>query len=117
MYRMACLLVVGFMASALLVSMTRSAAAEPNCPTGATCKCVPTIFTECKVDPQGRQYDCKTSKGQECTVISGPGSGNPAAVAQPAGTVAQPDTGTGTVRQPDKVKAIGSKELAPGTPR
>ena len=141
MYRIACLLVVGFIAGASLISMTRSAAAEANCPQGATCKCVPTTFEKCKVDAQGRQYDCQTFKGEKCTVVSGPGSGKPAAlthaleatVAEPGaggvppsgqGAVAQPVSGTGAVAQPDtgtvtptdKGKAVRSK-VAPSTAR
>jgi hypothetical protein len=138
MYRIACLLVVGFIAAASLISMTRSATAEANCPQGATCKCEPTTFTKCKADAQGNQYDCQTFKGEKCTVISGPGSGKPAAslqpgvvvqpdqgtvpqpdkgmVAQPAtGAVAEPDTGAST--PPDKVKGAGPKRVAPATSR
>jgi hypothetical protein len=137
MYRIMCLLVVGFIAGASLISMTRSAAAEANCPQGATCKCVPTTFTKCKADAQGNQYDCQTFKGEKCTVISGPGSGKPAAalqsgvvaepdqrtpqpdtgmVAQPAtGAVAEPETGAGTPT--DKVKGVKAKQVGPATAR
>jgi hypothetical protein len=138
MHRIACLIVVAFIAGVSLISMAGSAAAEANCPQGATCKCVPTKFTKCKADAQGNQYDCKEYQGEKCTVISGPGSGKPAAslqpgvvaqpdqgtvpqadkgiVAQPAtGAVAEPDTGAGT--PPDKVKGVGSKRVAPATSR
>lgn len=37
--------------------------------------CVPTTFRKCKVDKNGREYDCKTSKGEKCTAVGGPGSG------------------------------------------
>jgi hypothetical protein len=114
MYRIACLLVVGFIAGASLIAMTRPAAAEANCPQGATCNCVPTTFEKCKVDAQGRQYDCKTYKGEKCTVVSGPGSGKPAAVAQPTGgVVAQPEGGT--VTPPGKGNAIKLQKVAPST--
>ena len=105
MYRISCLLVAGFITGASLILMTSSAAAEANCPAGATCKCVPTTFTKCKADAQGNQYDCQTFKGEKCTVVSGPGSGKP--------LVAQPDQGT--VTQPGKVEAVRPKQVAPST--
>lgn len=37
--------------------------------------CVPTTYRKCKVDKNGREYDCKTSKGEKCTAVGGPGSG------------------------------------------
>jgi len=106
MYRISCLLVAGFITGASLILMTSSAAAEANCPAGATCNCVPTTFTKCKADAQGNQYDCKTSKGEKCTVVSGPGSGNKAIVAQPD---------RGTVIQPGKLEAVRPKQVAPST--
>jgi hypothetical protein len=109
MHRIACLLVAGFISVGSLVSMASPAAAEANCPQGATCKCVPTTFTKCKADAQGRQYDCQTFKGEKCTVVSGPGSGNPAAQLN-QGVVLQPDKGA--VVQP-KGTAINPKQVAP----
>src|SRR5262245_35553909 len=95
MYRMSSLLVAGLIAGASLLLMTGSAAAEANCPQGATCKCTPTTFTKCKADAQGYQYDCQTFKGEKGEVISGPGSGKPAAQLQPVGgTTTQPTQGT-----------------------
>jgi hypothetical protein len=116
MYRISRLLVAGSITCLSLIAMTSSAAAEANCPTGATCKCVPTTFTKCKADAQGRQYDCQTFKGEKCTVVSGPGSGNKAIVAQPdQGLVAQPDGGTAT--PPGKGEAVKPKQVAPSTRR
>ncbi|GAB2588916.1 hypothetical protein GCM10027034_21510 [Ramlibacter solisilvae] len=63
--------------AASLISLAGPAAAEANCPQGATCKCVPTTFTKCTVDAKGNQT-CTQSKGEVCTVVSGPGSGKPA---------------------------------------
>ena len=109
MYRISCLLVAGFITGASLISMTSPAAAEGNCPTGATCNCVPTSFTKCtKVDAQGHPYDCTTTQGETCTVVSGPGSGK---ATKATTTVAQPDKGT--VTQPDKGKAVRPKNVAP----
>jgi hypothetical protein len=79
MNRISSLLVAGVVLGGALIAWTGPAAAEANCPVGSTCKCVPTTFTKCKVDAQGRQYDCTTSTGEKCTVVSGPGSGKPAA--------------------------------------
>jgi hypothetical protein len=110
MYRVLCLLVAGFVTAVSLISMAAPAAAEGNCPQGATCNCVPTTFTKCKADAQGRQYDCQTYKGEKCTVVSGPGSGTKAL--QPAqGIVTQSDQGTGT--PPDRGTAIQPKQVAP----
>ena len=108
MYRISRLLVAGFITGASLILMTSSAAAEANCPTGATCKCVPTTFTKCKADAQGNQYDCQTYKGEKCTVVKGPGSGTKALVAQPE---------QGTVIQPANVETIEPKQVAPSTAR
>jgi hypothetical protein len=114
MNRMSRRLVAGWIACASLIAMTSSAAAESNCPAGATCKCVPTTFTKCKSDAQGNQYDCRTFKGETCTVVSGPGSGNKAMVAQPDhGVVLQPDGET--VTQPGKGEAVKLKQAAPNT--
>jgi hypothetical protein len=106
MYRISCLLVAGLITGASLMLMTGSAAAEANCPAGATCKCVPTTFTKCKADAQGNQYDCQTFKGEKCTVVSGPGSGKPAAVLQPVGEISP---------QPDKGIVVKPKQVAPST--
>ena len=107
MYRISCLLVAGFITGASLISMTSPAAAEGNCPTGATCNCVPTSFTKCtKVDAQGHPYGCTTTQGETCTDVSGPGSGNKAIVAQPD---------RGTVIQPGKLEAVRPKQVAPST--
>jgi len=103
MHRILSLLVVaGFVATASLISMTDFAAAAENCPTGSTCKCVPTTFTKCKSDAQGHQYDCQQYKGEKCTVVSGPGSGKKAAVA-----------GQGTATPTDKNKVGRPKNAAP----
>jgi hypothetical protein len=75
------LLLTGFAAFGWLVSSTNSALAAANCPKGATCKCVPTTFTNCTVLPNGSQT-CTRSKGETCTVVKGPGSGTKAAVAR-----------------------------------
>jgi hypothetical protein len=109
MYRVPCLLVAGFVTAVSLISMAGLAAAEANCPQGATCKCVPTTFTKCKADAQGNQYDCQTYKGEKCTVVSGPGSGTKAIVGQ--GVVAQPEQGTST--PPDRGTAVTPKQVAP----
>jgi hypothetical protein len=79
MSRLMCLLLLltGFAAIASLASMPNSALAAANCPQGATCKCVPTKFTHCTV--VGGKQTCTQSKGEKCTVISGPGSGKAAA--------------------------------------
>lgn len=103
MYRISSLLVAGFITGASLILMSGSAAAEANCPTGATCKCVPTTTTKCKADAQGNQYDCQTFKGEKCTVVSGPGSGK-AIVTQP---------NQGAVMQPGNVEVIKPKQAAP----
>lgn len=107
MYRIPCLLAVGFIACTSVISLTGPAAAEANCPTGSTCKCVPTKFTKCTVDAGGNQK-CTQSVGEKCTVVSGPGSGKPAAA---RATVAQP--GKGTVAQPDKGKTVRPMNVAP----
>jgi hypothetical protein len=112
MYRITCLLVSGLISGASLLAMASPAAAEANCPQGATCKCVPTTFTKCKSDAQGNQYDCQTFKGEKCTVVSGPGSGK-AIVAPNQGAVAQPEQGV--VPQPDTTNAIKLKQVAPST--
>ena len=82
-------LVAGLILGASLVSLANSVSAEGNCPTGSTCKCVPTKFTKCKADAQGNQYDCQQHTGETCTVISGPGSGK-AIVVQPNTTSIPP---------------------------
>jgi hypothetical protein len=76
MSRLMCLLLLltGFAAFTSLASSTNSAVAAANCPQGATCKCVPTKFTTCTVGAGGKQT-CTQSKGEKCTVVSGPGSG------------------------------------------
>ena len=104
MYRKSSLLVAGMITGASLLLMTGSAAAEANCPQGATCKCTPTTFTKCKADAQGNQYDCQTYKGEKCEVVSGPGSGKPAAQLQPVG---------GTATPPVQGPAIQPKQAAP----
>ena len=68
------LLLTGFAAFTTLVSTPNAAVAAANCPDGATCKCVPTKFTNCVVDAKGNQK-CTQSVGEKCTVVSGPGSG------------------------------------------
>ena len=79
MSRLMCLLLLltGFAAFTSLASTTTSAVAAANCPQGATCKCVPTTFTNCTII--GGKQTCTQSKGEKCTVISGPGSGKAAA--------------------------------------
>jgi hypothetical protein len=105
MYRKSCLLVAGLITGASLLLMAGSAAAEANCPQGATCKCTPTTFTKCKADAQGNQYDCQTFKGEKCEVISGPGSGKPkAAIANPVGAAPT---------EPDQSPALKVKQVAP----
>jgi hypothetical protein len=75
MSRLMCLLLLltGFAAFTSLASSTSTAVAAANCPKGATCKCVPTKFTNCTV--VGGKQTCTQSKGERCTVVSGPGSG------------------------------------------
>ena len=106
MYRKSSLLVAGLITGASLMLMAGSAAAEANCPQGATCKCTPTTFTKCKADAQGNQYDCQTYKGEKCEVVSGPGSGKPkaAVVADPVG---------GTTTQPTQGTTVSPKQVAP----
>jgi hypothetical protein len=87
MDRISRLLVAGFVVGGALIALPGSAAASANCPVGSTCKCVPTTFTKCKADSQGNQYDCRTFKGEKCTVVSGPGSGKPAAARGATGGV------------------------------
>ena len=63
----------GFAAIVSLDSMTTSALAARNCPAGATCKCVRTTVTDCRI-VAGKEV-CTTSTSETCTPVSGRGSG------------------------------------------